>query len=179
MTFQKIPHMETDALPSICSGKGCLADAEPGTRHCRPCSQKLKGRRYRPSITAMWKQPVVGDMRDGWLWIYFIEIQDESKAVKIGYATNVKSRLSGLQTSCPYEIKLIAAFVGKAETEAFLHQKFEDSRLKGEWFSRSPGIDRLIGQICDGNLPAYIPGVFRDSKTGMPEIMRVDKEIGT
>ena len=71
-------------------------------------------------------------------FVYFI-YSEESNAIKIGRANNVKRRLKSLQTAHPHELKVIKTFKvrgGKAaqELENTLHQKFDHLRLSGEWF---------------------------------------------
>lgn len=178
MSFQKIPHMETDALPSLCSGKGCLKDCEPGKAYCRSCSDTIKAQHFKKERVVWHKPSIGGNFGPCWLWIYFVEIQDGTGAIKIGFASNLKSRVSQLQTSSPYDLKIRAAFVGKEATEKFLHQKFEDLHLRGEWFSKSDRIDRVIDAIRSGDVPDYFPGVYRQAETGKPEIFKVDKRIG-
>lgn len=65
----------------------------------------------------------------------------EAASVKIGYSSNIKKRLIGLQTSSPYELVLFAYITGNKEFEAALHENLKDYRLKGEWFMTS---DKVI-----------------------------------
>lgn len=68
--------------------------------------------------------------------VYFIQCQI-TKNVKIGYtAKNIKSRLSGLQTSASSKLILAKYFeqFDRIE-EKLLHKYFRSFRLQGEWFS--------------------------------------------
>lgn len=49
------------------------------------------------------------------------------------------ARLSALQTGCPYELAMIhAVHCGQyGKLEKLLHQKFDDKRVRGEWFELS------------------------------------------
>jgi len=69
--------------------------------------------------------------------------------VKIGVSSNVKKRMSQIQTNCPYKLSLIA----EAKTndafghERALHDQYKKYRLEGEWFLL-PGIT-VFGLSCD------------------------------
>jgi len=178
MTYIKIPHIETSSLPSLCSGKKCLADTEAGSAYCKPCGDRIKGKHIRKETMMTHRSPVLGSLEPGWLWIYFIRATEGVKAIKIGYARNVKARLAGLQTSSPVELKLVAAFVAKDLTESFLHEKFGDSRIRGEWFKETESLMKMIDKVSDGTVPDYIPGVLRCSESGNAYTMPIDKQIG-
>lgn len=71
-------------------------------------------------------------------YVYFIHNED-SMAVKIGCAKNVQRRLATLQTSSPSDLKLLGTIKAESfrcamELEENLHEKFKDSRIRGEWF---------------------------------------------
>jgi hypothetical protein len=55
-------------------------------------------------------------------------------AYKIGRSTNMLSRLTDLQISCPTAMTLIAVIEGNAATERRLHERFAEKRIRGEWF---------------------------------------------
>lgn len=56
-------------------------------------------------------------------------------AVKIGSALDPESRLSGFQTGCPLELRLIALSGGGYSEERRLHALWANHRKRGEWFS--------------------------------------------
>ena len=72
-------------------------------------------------------------------YVYFIR---SKLAVKIGVATDVDKRLSILQTGNPEQLSVVkkVRFTGKDslknayKAEKAFHQKFDESRLVGEWF---------------------------------------------
>lgn len=64
--------------------------------------------------------------------------------VKIGFTTNVRSRLKGLSTGSPTEIEVLAVFPGTMADERELHQRFAKDHLRGEWFRLSPEITEFI-----------------------------------
>ncbi len=70
--------------------------------------------------------------------LYFIRHADTSY-YKIGIASEVTARLSGLQTGNPFKLTVIKTFEFTQETscdaEQKLHEKFETHAVHGEWFS--------------------------------------------
>jgi Meiotically up-regulated gene 113 len=63
--------------------------------------------------------------------IYFIRT---GEYVKIGYSTNVPTRLSGIKTATPYDIELLGTCPGTRATEKSLHDRFARLHYRGEWF---------------------------------------------
>lgn len=63
--------------------------------------------------------------------------------VKIGMSKNFASRFKQIDAGVPFDVKKIAMrsvpLAGMAYAEAWLHHKFKENRVKGEWFSIPPG----------------------------------------
>ena len=76
--------------------------------------------------------------------IYFIAQGD--KYVKIGVAQNPEQRLVELQTGNPYKLRLMVAFPGGKEEEAWIHKQFECGRLRGEWFRITDGLILILAE---------------------------------
>jgi hypothetical protein len=75
--------------------------------------------------------------------VYFIGGEDGP--IKIGFTTELPSRLRSLQNSSPVPIRLLAAVHGDRALEAEYHRRFAAHRLHGEWFERaSVIIDELV-----------------------------------
>jgi hypothetical protein len=72
--------------------------------------------------------------KDGEGMVYVVG-PDEGSVVKIGTTVNVEARLRGMQTSHP--LLLIARWTcpGNVELESYLHRRFDDIRMRGEWFN--------------------------------------------
>jgi hypothetical protein len=66
-------------------------------------------------------------------FIYFIQ-GSTGGAVKIGYAKDVSIRLKSLQTGYPDTLIILCAVPGSPMNEKFLHNKFSNHKLQGEWF---------------------------------------------
>lgn len=68
--------------------------------------------------------------------IYFIG--DEHGRVKIGHALDMQKRLSGLQTSCADNLSILRLIDGGEPTERWLHRRFAEAHIRGEWFRFLP-----------------------------------------
>lgn len=64
-------------------------------------------------------------------FVYFLRM---GEAVKIGFATNVASRMKGIQTGCAEPTELLKVVPGTDQTERYFHVHFAPYRQKGEWF---------------------------------------------
>ena len=68
--------------------------------------------------------------------IVYVFASRELDYIKIGKTKSVKQRLSNVQSGCPFHLHLwIAIATPKAaEIEKFLHKRYEEYNLRGEWF---------------------------------------------
>ncbi len=100
-------------------------------------------------------------------YVYFIQIISSGE-IKIGYSTNVKKRMNGLQTAIPEKIKLLGFFAGDKQKEKELHKKFKHLRIKGEWFKCDASIIDLINSCNEltfqNNMAIHIE-LLEDGKT--------------
>lgn len=64
--------------------------------------------------------------------------------VKIGTSNDVTSRISNGQTMNPRELVLIGSVLGDRQLEVSLHRKFEQLRVRGEWFVATPDLLAFI-----------------------------------
>jgi hypothetical protein len=78
--------------------------------------------------------------------IYFIQ-GHVTGLIKIGYASNIESRLSMLQCGSPDVLLLIGCERAPRSREWELHQLFAYARAHGEWFKPTNG---LLAYINDG-----------------------------
>lgn len=63
--------------------------------------------------------------------LYFIRC---GEFVKIGRADDVQQRFRQLSASNPYDLTIIRILSKEGYREKEMHQYFQDSRVKGEWF---------------------------------------------
>lgn len=89
-------------------------------------------------------------------WVYIIQM-GYLPFIKIGIATDWKSRLSNLQTGSPLRLKMLSCVFfeqGKYDIEKELHVIFKDYRETGEWF-RIQAIEEEVTILS--NLPRDAP----------------------
>lgn len=75
---------------------------------------------------------------------YFIRAGD---SIKIGFASNLKRRLGGLQSSHHEPLEVLAAVSAADVDEYQTHQRFAHLRIRGEWFRSEPELLSYIEQI--------------------------------
>ena len=79
-------------------------------------------------------------------FVYFIGIGEQyTTHVKVGFtAGDPKRRLAGLQTGCPFKMRLIGYMMGCPDMERELHSVFAEWRCEGEWFVYSEYVASVI-----------------------------------
>lgn len=72
--------------------------------------------------------------------------------VKIGFTKgDPEKRIKGLQTGCPFPIKLLGYVFGNVHREQELHDVMRDERVFGEWFEYTDFVKRVIeGELSEG-----------------------------
>jgi hypothetical protein len=65
--------------------------------------------------------------------VYMIQ-QGADGPIKIGFSSDIRARISGLQTANPYPLRLLKTIPGNELLERKLHSRFAKHRLVGEWF---------------------------------------------
>lgn len=78
-------------------------------------------------------------------FVYVCKLADH---VKIGFSTDVESRIASLQTSAPTPIHLLITFPSTQVIERELHKRFAAQRTKGEWFRHEGEIKAWIEGGC-------------------------------
>jgi hypothetical protein len=70
---------------------------------------------------------------------YIYCLHDQQGHYKLGLTKHLDQRIKQLSTQPPFEISLVFAFkvVFARDYEAFLHHRFREKRLRGEWFRLS------------------------------------------
>lgn len=94
------------------------------------------------------------------IYVYFIS--DET-AIKIGKSDNPLTRLSSLQTGNPRELKLLGSSPLLEESD--VHLKFNEYRIRGEWFTCEPEII----QFCEDNKTKH----FELSQKSKKELIQI------
>ncbi len=78
--------------------------------------------------------------------IYFAVAGDH---VKIGFATNMTSRLQSLRTGNHEKMQIHSSFNSYQEAEQILHKHFKKIRVRGEWFKMCFEVEELWDDIMD------------------------------
>lgn len=71
------------------------------------------------------------------MFVYFIRVGADGP-FKIGISKYPEARLRTLQTSHYEQLYLIGFFPGSTFDEQELHRKYEESRIRGEWYRAGP-----------------------------------------
>jgi hypothetical protein len=79
-------------------------------------------------------------------FVYFIGIGDPYVShVKVGFTRkNPIARMAGLQTGCPFKMRMLGYVFGNEAMEAELHDVLGADRTEGEWFEYSEYVARVI-----------------------------------
>lgn len=84
--------------------------------------------------------------RDFCGFVYVIRFGD-TDMYKIGFSTNVESRLRALQTACPIQLRPVLSVCGcSVSDERFLQRIFERLQISGEWF-KSPAVAAFVDRV--------------------------------
>lgn len=76
--------------------------------------------------------------------------------IKIGYSETPLSRASSMQTGNPHELELMAVIPGDTGLEAYLHERFADLWVRGEWFEYT-GLLEIFVNVCQSVFPVPKP----------------------
>ena len=78
--------------------------------------------------------------------VYFVG-DGASGAIKIGFTTKCPvHRTKTLQVGNPRQIRYLASFVGTAEDEARMHDRFAAVRVRGEWFKATSELWAVVSE---------------------------------
>jgi hypothetical protein len=77
--------------------------------------------------------------------IYFVEA---GEFIKIGYTRSPDHRLHKMRTDLPFEIKVLHMHPGTFKQEKIFHRQFASTRVRGEWFRKTPELLALIERLA-------------------------------
>lgn len=91
------------------------------------------------------------------LFVYVVQA-GKNGPIKVGSATDVRSRLSGLQSGHYEDLCLVATLPDPHGTfELAIHRHLADAHLRGEWFhSDHPTTKDLIRALMEERLPDWL-----------------------
>lgn len=116
-----------------------------GRREVTPGRLPAAGRKPPPDAPSVVKTPVKRSKRG---YVYFMRINGRGP-VKIGFATDLKARMSGHRTSNHGVPKIIAALHGTMKMEKALHKKYARLTTPGtkEWFKMAEPLTSFIAGL--------------------------------
>lgn len=85
--------------------------------------------------------------------IYFIR-DPAADRVKIGVSNDPWKRLKNMQTGSPGLLELVAMVDGDPAAEKALHQRFDGSRVRGEWFVWSGPVADHVATLPPSGRPS-------------------------
>lgn len=115
--------------------------------------------------------------------VYFIEAICRPPLVKIGISSNVRGRMNTLQTSMPFELKLIGCVPHSSvhaarQAEIRLHKKLKRRRIQGEWFRLTPKtrefITELVGDSTSIPAASVLPVAVNEPNYDPPPAISLD-----
>jgi hypothetical protein len=91
--------------------------------------------------------------------VYFIGCP-EMPYIKIGTSNDPAQRLTGIQTSVPYDLEVLLTIPGDHIAERQAHQAFEAHRKRGEWFKREGKLADYLDYMSVTSNPYLDPWEF-------------------
>lgn len=85
--------------------------------------------------------------------VYLIK---SDRFIKIGYSESPLSRAGNMQTGNPHELELMAVIPGDTGLESYLHERFAELRVRGEWFECT-GLLEIFVNVCQSVFPVPEP----------------------
>lgn len=77
-------------------------------------------------------------------FIYFIE---SGGFIKIGYSKKWEKRVLSLKSANPQKIDVLLVIEGTREREGDLHARFQESRIRGEWYQPTQALLDYIDEL--------------------------------
>lgn len=105
--LHSVTFTDTSSLPGICLRARCYRDVVKQTNHCSAHQPKPKSR------PPLWV---------GLSVVYMVGIEGEPY-IKVGFASELSSRMIGMQVSSPKKLMVLAVFAGDRNAEALLHRE--------------------------------------------------------
>lgn len=69
--------------------------------------------------------------------------------IKVGISSALTSRLSVIQTGCPYPVELVRTIIGGGGRylEGILHQQLSEHHSHGEWFHYNDATQEILKEL--------------------------------
>ena len=84
-------------------------------------------------------------------FVYFAAIGDPQPVyLKVGFSRfDPRQRVRGLQTGCPFPIRLLGFVMGCRAQEAEIHDVFCQYHVRGEWFDFTDYVESIVRDVLD------------------------------
>lgn len=105
--------------------------------------------------------------------IYFVSCDVPDFPIKIGFTTDVRVRVMHLGRGLPFPIVKLASMAGTRRNERYILKHFRKSRMRGEWFRRTPGLMETIARVSRGETP-FPPSPDVELARHLASIKRMD-----
>jgi Meiotically up-regulated gene 113 len=83
-------------------------------------------------------------------FVYFMQREDESKLIKIGFSLNPRARQQSLSREIFCPVHIIGIEIGTMLKERQLHLRFEEHSVQGEWFEANADLLSYIDHSITG-----------------------------
>lgn len=108
--------------------------------------------------------------------VYGIQCNPPDGPVKFGYAKSVKERLAAIATGNPYPLKVVLQVRlptrhRALEFEQGIHLRFQEFRLRGEWFTYSPQVSSWISSDVQGDVDRHLAASLLDQKRSVINLL--------
>lgn len=103
--------------------------------------------------------------------VYFATCR-EANAVKIGSSVDPFGRLPEIQLGCPLLITIEAILPGNYEQEFEFHRRFEEHRVRGEWFTICEMIESIIARNPAPQQPQKLERTIRSEPQIKPPVRK-------
>lgn len=88
--------------------------------------------------------------------LYFIEALAGDRPIKIGVAKDVTARMWNLRVGSPFDMAVLASVPGGTSLEVLVHKQLKASRIRGEWYRRTPEVEAAIAAANTGTLNGWL-----------------------
>ena len=93
--------------------------------------------------------------------VYLVEMQ-RKRLIKVGFAKDMRNRLASLQTSSPFQLRLVHVWHGYKADEKKLHRLMTAYHYSREWYRYHDDFDELIEDVYDYQLETIVNSPLGD-----------------